>query len=293
MESASDVAMVHSGLPNVVRDKVEDAVKTSTPPRAEVKQRSARKREERAAEAKPSESTQAVVGPSSVALEISAAASGRTSGVNKRRSKKHTTSKTPASAAVETSSGAPLASTKDVEPESTRATSPDNVDRVFDEAVAVHGHTHHRRQRRSKSKKHAKKGDGKRHSRNTKEDVAVASATVVTGGELLPASTTDNYGYGGPFKVEGSDAATTPFKKPSLVAAPSQPFYALPPTADVTLTGTDTALLPGGQRHAPRLSTVINGDDVTVHLDLTSRDRAAMFWPFGRRGKKKRQPEQP
>ncbi|KAH7985550.1 hypothetical protein HPB51_026802 [Rhipicephalus microplus] len=177
--------------------------------------------------------------------------------------------------------------------ESTRAASTDNVDRVFDEAAAVHNHPHHRRQRRSKSKKHAKKGDGKRHSRNTKEDVAVASATVATGGELLPASTTDNYGYGGPFKVEGSDAATTPFKKPSLVAAPSQPFYALPPTADVTLTGTDTALLPGGQRHAPRLSTVINGDDVTVHLDLTSRDRAAMFWPFGRRGKKKRQPEQP
>ncbi|KAH7985000.1 hypothetical protein HPB51_026889 [Rhipicephalus microplus] len=257
------------------------------------KQRSARKREERAAEAKPSESTQAVVGPSSEALEISAAASGRTSSVNKRRSKKHTTAKSPASAAIETSSGAHLASTKDVERESTRAASTDNVDRVFDEEVAVHNHPHHRRQRRSKSKKHAKKGDGKRQSRNTKKDVAVASATVATGGELLPASTTDNYGYGGPFKVDGADAVTTLFKKPSLVAAPSQPFYALPPTADVTLTGTDTALLPGGQRHAPRLSTVINGDDVTVHLDLTSRDRAAMFWPFGRRRKKKRQPELP
>ncbi|KAL3224350.1 hypothetical protein MRX96_049517 [Rhipicephalus microplus] len=254
MALASDVAIVHSGLPNVVRDKVDDAVKTSTPSRVEIKQRSARKREERAAEAEPSESTKAVVGA------------------------KH--------AAVETSSRAPPASTKDVEPESTRAVSTDNVDRVFDEAAAVHNHPHHRRQRRSKSKnkKHAKKGDGKRHSRNTKKDVAVASASVATGGELLPASTTDNYGYGGPFKVEGSDVATTPFKKPSLVAAPSQPFYALPPTADVTLTGTDTALLPGGQRHAPRLSTVINGDDVTVHLDLTSRDRAAMFWPFGRRG---------
>ncbi|KAL3211218.1 hypothetical protein MRX96_052076 [Rhipicephalus microplus] len=294
MKSASDVAMVHSGLPNAVRDKVEDVVKTSTPPRVEVKQRSARRREERAAEAKPFASTQTVVGPSSEALGISTAASGRTSGVNKRRSKKHSTSKTPVTvAAVETSPGAPLASTKDVERESTRAASPDNVDRVFDEAAAVHNHPHHRRQRRSKSKKHAKKGGGKRHSRNVKEDVAVASATVVTGGELLPASTTDNYGYGGPFNVEGSDVATTPFKKPSLVAAPSQPFYALPPTADVTLTGTDTALLPGGQRHAPRVSTVIKGDDVTVHLDLTSRDRAAMFWPFGRRGKKKRQPEQP
>ncbi|KAL1417755.1 hypothetical protein MTO96_026528 [Rhipicephalus appendiculatus] len=259
--------MVHARPPSAVR--VGDAVKTATPPRVEVKQR--RKTEERVAEAKPSASTQAGVAPSSEALGTSAVASGRASGVHKRRSKKHRTSKSLAGAAVETS-----------------------AERVFDEAVAVHGHHHHHHRRRhSKSKKHAKKGDGKRHSRKTKKEPAVDSTTQATQGELPPASTTDVYADGGPSKVEGSDTATTAFKEPSAVSAPSKPFYVLPPTADVTLTGTDTGQLLGGQRHQPRSSTVIRGDDVTVHVDLTSRERAAMFWPFGHRGHKKKQTKQP
>ncbi|KAH6923385.1 hypothetical protein HPB50_000782 [Hyalomma asiaticum] len=83
----------------------------------------------------------------------------------------------------------PRASTKDVELEGPNAASPDSAERVFNEAVAVHDHHHHRRGH-SKSKKLAKEGSGKRHSRKTKEGRQVDAATVATGGELPPTTRT-------------------------------------------------------------------------------------------------------
>ncbi|KAH6920195.1 hypothetical protein HPB50_028816 [Hyalomma asiaticum] len=223
----------------------------------------------------------------------SAAASQRASAEHRRHAKKkHRPSKSAAAAVVETTSGAPRASTKDVELEGPNAASPDSAERVFNEAVAVHDHHHHRRGH-SKSKKLAKEGSGKRHSRKTKEGRQVDAATVATGGELPPTTRTGVQSGGGPSGVQGSDVATTAFKESGAASAQSQPGYSLPPTADVTLTGTDTIFSLGGQRHPPRTSTVVRGDDVTVHVDLTSRDRAAMFWPFGRRGHKKRETKRP
>ncbi|KAL1474314.1 hypothetical protein MTO96_038075 [Rhipicephalus appendiculatus] len=259
---ATDIAMVHSKLPGGARAKGEHAVKTAPSPRGETEQRVAIQREERVAEGKPSASTQAEAAPSSEALGTSDAASRRATGVHKRRGKKQRTSKSPAGADVET-------------PE----------ERVFDKAGAIHDHHRHHRRRHSKSKKHAKEGDGKRRSRKNKEDRPVDVTALATGGA---ATTTEVGADGGPTKVEGSDAATTALKESSV---PSQPVQ--PPTADGTLSGSDTLLSLGGQRRPPRTNTVVRGDDVTVQVDMSSRNRMAMFWPFSHKGQKKKQTKGP
>ncbi|KAH6923646.1 hypothetical protein HPB50_004323 [Hyalomma asiaticum] len=290
--SATGPAMVHSKLPSTMHVKDDGALKTATAPPIALEKRTAREREEPGGP-EPSAPTPVEVASSRDALGTSAAASQRASAEHRRHAKKkHRPSKSAAAAVVETTSGAPRASTKDVELEGPNAASPDSAERVFNEAVAVHDHHHHRRGH-SKSKKLAKEGSGKRHSRKTKEDRQVDAATVATGGELPPTTRTGVQSGGGPSGVQGSDVATTAFKESGAASAQSQPGYSLPPTADVTLTGTDTIFSLGGQRHPPRTSTVVRGDDVTVHVDLTSRDRAAMFWPFGRRGHKKRETKRP
>ncbi|KAH6923873.1 hypothetical protein HPB50_008400 [Hyalomma asiaticum] len=296
--AAAGPAMVHSKLPSTMRVKEDGTLKTSTVPPMALEKRTARERGEepgrRVEGPEPSVPTPVEVASSRDALGTSAAASQRASAVHRRHAKKkHRTSMSPAAAAVETTSGAPRASTKDVELEGPNAPSPDSAERVFDEAAAVHDHHHHHRRRHSKPKKHVKEGSGKRHSRKTKEDRPVVAATAATGSELPPTTTAGVQAEGGHSGVQGSDVATTALKESGAVYAQSQPGYSLPPTADVTLTGTDTIFSLGGQRHPPRTSTVVRGDDVTVHVDLTSRDRATMFWPFGRRGHKKRETKRP
>ncbi|KAH6924612.1 hypothetical protein HPB50_020515 [Hyalomma asiaticum] len=276
--AAAGQAMVHSKLPSTMRVKDNGTLKTSTVPPMALEKRTAREREEpggRVEGPEPSAPIPVEVASSRDALGTSAAASQRASAVHRRHAKKkHHTSKSSAAAAVETTSGAPRA-----------------AGRVFDEAVAVHDHHHHRRGH-IKSKKQAKESSGKRHSRKTKEDRPVDAATAATGSELPP-TTAGVQAEGGPSGVQGPDVATTAFKESGAVSAQSQPGYSLPPTADVTLTGTDTIFSLGGRRRPPRTSTVVRGDDVTVHVDLTSRDRATMFWPFGRRGHKKRETKRP
>ncbi|KAH6923949.1 hypothetical protein HPB50_010013 [Hyalomma asiaticum] len=275
--AATGPAMVHSKLPSTMRVKDDGTLKTSTVPPIALAKRTAREREEPGGR---------VEGPEpSAPIPVEVASKGMP--------RKSTTppSLQPA-AAVETTSGVPRASTKDVELEGPNAAPPDSAGRVFDEAPSVHDHHHHHRRGHIKSKKQAKEGSGKRHSRKTKEDRPVDAATAATGSELQP-TTAGAQAEGGPSDVQGPDVATTAFKESGAVSAQSQPGYSLPPTADVTLTGTDTIFSLGGQRHPPRTSTVVRGDDVTVHVDLTSRDRAAMFWPFGRRGHKKRETKRP
>ncbi|KAL1460408.1 hypothetical protein MTO96_027383 [Rhipicephalus appendiculatus] len=282
---ATDIAMVHSKLPGGARAKGEHAVKTAPSPRGETEQRTTSQREERVAEGKASASTQAEAAPSSEALGTSDAASRRATGVHKRRGKKQRTSKSPAGADVDTPSGAPLTSTKDVELKTPHPASTDSEERVFDKAGAIHDHHRHHRRRHSKSKKHAKEVDGKRRSRKNKEDRPVDVTALATGGV---ATTTEVGADGGPTKIEGSDAATTALKESSV---PSQPVQ--PPTADGTLSGSDTLLSLGGQRRPPRTNTVVRGDDVTVQVDMSSRNRMAMFWPFSHKGQKKKQTKGP
>lgn len=251
------------------------------------------KREERGAESKPSAQTPADVPRSGEALGTSAGAS-RGVGVHKRHARKHRTSKSPAGPVVETSSGAPT-SAKDGEQErpsavTPRAVSSDSAEKVFDEVVAVH---HHRRRSHGRSKRRAKEVARRRHFRKTKEDRLVDTTQLATGGELPAAALADVTADVGPSRVEGSAAATArkdfvAQSTTSVASAPAARCRVMPPTADVTLTGTDTGFSVGSGRRPPKATTVVKGDDVTVHVDFSSRNRAAMFWPFGRRGDKKK-----
>ncbi|KAH7933609.1 hypothetical protein HPB49_014358 [Dermacentor silvarum] len=275
--------------------KQDSAVTPKTAPPHGLSKRTASKREERIAEAKPSVQTPVDAPRSSEAVGTSAVASREATGVHRRRAKKHRTSKSPARVA-ETPCGA-ATSARDAEPHrpstvTPRPVSSDSAERVFDEVVAVH---HHRRRSHSRPKQHAKEDGRRRHPRKTKGDRPVESTSPATGGEprsAMLANVSADVG-GGPSGVEVSTAATAPKgvvaeSTTTVASAPSARCRVLPPTADVTMSGTDTMFSLGGERRPPTATTAVKGDDVTVHVDLTSRDRAAMFWPFGRRGRKKK-----
>ncbi|XP_070382644.1 pneumococcal serine-rich repeat protein-like [Dermacentor albipictus] len=296
--SATDAAMVHvagrGSHPDAKAIKRDSAAALKTAPLLRLEQWTS-EREERDAEARLSAQAPVGVPRSSEAVGTSAGAS-RAVGVHKRHAKKHRTSKTVATA-VDASSGA-ATSVKDVEPErpspvSPQAVSSDSAERVSDEVVGVHHH--HRRRSHGRSKRHAE-GVHRRHSRKTKEDLPVDSTQLATG-SALPSATLANASADlgdRPSRVEGFAAAAPPRKDvdaestTSVVSASSVRCRVMPPTADITLTGTDTGTSAGSERHPPRATTVVEGDDVTIHVDLSSRDRAAMFWPFGRRGDKKK-----
>ncbi|XP_037580278.1 uncharacterized protein LOC119463510 [Dermacentor silvarum] len=283
----------HLGAKTIKQDRTVTP-KTAVP--HGLKKRTASKREERIAEAKPSAQTPVDAPRSSEAVGISAAVSREETGVHKRHAKKHRTSKSPARV-VETSCGA-ATSARDTEPERPStvtprpAASPGSAERVFDEVVAVR---HHRRRSHGGSNKHAKEDDRRRRSTKAKGHRPVESTSPATGGEL-PSATLANVTAdvgGGPSRVKDCAAATARTDAfadltTSVVSAPSPRSRVVPPTADGTLSGTDTMFSLGGERRPPRATTAVRGDDVTVHMDLTSRNRAAMFWPFGRSGHKKK-----
>nr|XP_050046644.1 uncharacterized protein LOC126543576 [Dermacentor andersoni] len=270
--------------------------KTSLP--HSLRKRTAGKGEERVAEAKPSAKTPVDAALSSEATPVATSQEG--AGVHKRRTKKHRNPKSPA-AVVETSSGA-ATSARDAEPGrfgavTPRPASPDSAERVFDEAVAVR---HHRRRSHGRSKKHAKEDGRRRHSRKAKEDRPAESTSPTTGGQLPSATIANATADVGdcPSSVEDSAAATAREEvvadvASSAVSAPSPRSGVMTPTADVTLSGTDAMFSLDGDRSPPIATTAVKGDDVTVHVDMTAHDRAAMFWPFGRRGHKKKEVKRP
>ncbi|KAK8770106.1 hypothetical protein V5799_013429 [Amblyomma americanum] len=154
-------------------------------------------------------------------------------------------------------------------------------EKTMDEVVAP--------RHRLRTKKHG--GKSKNSRRKARHAVDLVSA--VSDGEVVSATQVeDSAATGIPQGTENPDASTTQTVPAQATAAqslattaatvgPTTTFFARPFSTDLTMSGISSAPSIGEQR--PTNVTVVEGDEVRIHLDLTGRNRTSAFWPFGRK----------
>ncbi|KAK8762884.1 hypothetical protein V5799_034507 [Amblyomma americanum] len=156
-------------------------------------------------------------------------------------------------------------------------------EKIVDEAVA-----HRHIVRRSRTKKHG--GKFKKTRRKARHAVDLVSA--VSDGEVSETQVEDSAATGLPQGTEKPDvSATQPVPAEATAAqslattaasvGPTTTPFARPLSTDLTMSGISSAPSIGEQR--PTNVTVVEGDEVRIHLDLTGRNRTSAFWPFGRK----------
>ncbi|KAK8778304.1 hypothetical protein V5799_020355 [Amblyomma americanum] len=227
--------------------------------------------------------------------EKNASASSPPSTKRHKKYSKKRKSKWPAGA--EDASPRPTVPSEDaapVEPEDkvSRPLPSESTEKTFDEAADTHrirsGHFRHKKHHRAAKRSH-------------KKTAALSSAPGLLAaiGQTQPVPGTADGGLaqgaappGGTKEVAASsqppqDANAADMAGVSTSSASSIRRLLNLPSMDVTASEASTTRNMTTERR-PGNVTVVDGNDVTIRLDLASRNKRFMFWPFRRKDKKKK-----